>query len=438
MIMGYVIDNDFLMDEWNWEKNSKLGLCPEKLTCGSNKRAWWVCSKGHEWETTIVNKSKGSKCPYCTRSRVLEGFNDLLTTNPKIAAEWNYEKNGDLLPTMVLSGSDRKVWWICENGHEWYARIDSRTHGSMCPVCKKENKISINETRVYYYMHKYFPDSIWTYTDDKLKTMELDVFIPSLMTAIEYDGRYWHQDIDRDRRKDELCYNLGIKLIRIREPGCPKYKSTCDFIYLSNRYKIELKNIIENILDQLGIKNHNIDFDCDMQEIEDLVFHRKRDRLSLLEVFPEIAAEWHPVLNGCLKPENVTAYSNKKVWWKCVTCNHEWMAVISDRAYGRSCPKCAIERQKKKVYCIELNKIFPSMLEASSELNIYRTGISQSCNKSKASAGKHPITNKPLHWLYVEDQIKKDNSIINGAITLGYITQQQFNDYLNNQKTIQN
>ena len=36
----YVIDNKELMSEWYWDKNNDLGLNPDKLTCGSNKKVW--------------------------------------------------------------------------------------------------------------------------------------------------------------------------------------------------------------------------------------------------------------------------------------------------------------------------------------------------------------------------------------------------------------
>ncbi|MCD8196887.1 MAG: zinc-ribbon domain-containing protein, partial [Lachnospiraceae bacterium] len=30
---------------------------------------------------------------------------------------------------------NKKVWWKCENGHEWRATIASRSNGCGCPVC---------------------------------------------------------------------------------------------------------------------------------------------------------------------------------------------------------------------------------------------------------------------------------------------------------------
>ena len=87
-----VIDNAELMAEWNWEKNNELKFDPKTLTLGSNKKVWWKCSIGHEWQTTIYNRNCGKGCPYCAGILVIKGYNDLKTVNPSLAKEWNYEK----------------------------------------------------------------------------------------------------------------------------------------------------------------------------------------------------------------------------------------------------------------------------------------------------------------------------------------------------------
>lgn len=38
---------------------------------------------------------------------------DLATTNPRLAEEWDYERNGSLFPSDVMAGSSRVVWWKC-------------------------------------------------------------------------------------------------------------------------------------------------------------------------------------------------------------------------------------------------------------------------------------------------------------------------------------
>ena len=66
----------------------------------------------------------------------LPGFNDLATTRPEIAMEWNYAQNGKLNPNSTSGTSNKKVWWKCSVcGGEWSAAISSRVRGMGCPYC---------------------------------------------------------------------------------------------------------------------------------------------------------------------------------------------------------------------------------------------------------------------------------------------------------------
>ena len=76
--------------------------------------------------------------PFVRVKTVVIGFNDLATVNPEIASEWHPTKNVNLNPTQLTFSSNKKVWWICKHGHEWYASVASRTnksHQNGCPVC---------------------------------------------------------------------------------------------------------------------------------------------------------------------------------------------------------------------------------------------------------------------------------------------------------------
>ena len=62
--------------------------------------------------------------------------NNLLTENPDLSKQWHPTKNGTLTPTDVTKGSNKKVWWQCEKGHEWEAFIANRAQkGQGCPFC---------------------------------------------------------------------------------------------------------------------------------------------------------------------------------------------------------------------------------------------------------------------------------------------------------------
>ena len=77
--------------------------------------------------------------PYCGDRKALKDCNDPRTTHPKIAREWNRERNGDLKPTDVIAGSNKRVWWKCEEGHEWSGLIANRARKGKadpgCPYC---------------------------------------------------------------------------------------------------------------------------------------------------------------------------------------------------------------------------------------------------------------------------------------------------------------
>ena len=124
--------NPDLAAEWNADKNHPL--TPEDVLPGSSKKVWWQCKNGHEWEVSINNRSRGRGCPYCAGKKVGED-NNLAVLNPDLAAEWHADNNHPLTPTDVTTGSDKKVWWQCKNGHEWEATIGGRSQGHGCPYC---------------------------------------------------------------------------------------------------------------------------------------------------------------------------------------------------------------------------------------------------------------------------------------------------------------
>lgn len=75
----------------------------------SNKTAYWKCYRGHEWQAPIDSRNRGNGCLYCSGRCAVKGENDLQTVNPKLASEWNYDKNNGLTPMDVTSNSNKKV-----------------------------------------------------------------------------------------------------------------------------------------------------------------------------------------------------------------------------------------------------------------------------------------------------------------------------------------
>ncbi|PEI80239.1 hypothetical protein CN636_25260 [Bacillus toyonensis] len=110
------------------------------MVVGSYTKVWWVCEKGHEWETKVHNRTKGSGCPYCTNRKICID-NCLATLNPELAKQWHPTKNGTLTPYDVTRSSSKRVWWKCNEGHEWETSVNNRAYGSDCLYCSRKNKL---------------------------------------------------------------------------------------------------------------------------------------------------------------------------------------------------------------------------------------------------------------------------------------------------------
>jgi very-short-patch-repair endonuclease len=127
-----------LLLEWDYDKN--IDVNPSDVMVGSGKRVWWRCKNGHSWQAIVQNRCrKGHGCPECSGLRV-GNDNNLLIKFPVVAAEWDYEKNGNLTPLDVTAKSGKRVWWKCKYGHRWQSIISHRSNGSRCPFCSRQKR----------------------------------------------------------------------------------------------------------------------------------------------------------------------------------------------------------------------------------------------------------------------------------------------------------
>ncbi|MBR5310472.1 MAG: DUF559 domain-containing protein [Oscillospiraceae bacterium] len=85
------------------------------------------------------------------------------------------------------------------------------------------NGTSLREQEVFFFVKKFFSDAVnrYKFKVDK-KTLEVDIYIPSLKLVIEYDGSYWHKNKENlDNEKNRLLNELGLFVLRVREYGAP-------------------------------------------------------------------------------------------------------------------------------------------------------------------------------------------------------------------------
>ena len=229
----YTTQNN-LCKEWNYNKN--LHLTPYSVTTHSNKKVWWKCNKNHEWKTSVEERVRGRGCPYCCGKKVCID-NSLITKNPILCQEWNYEKNENLTPNNFTQFSAKKVWWKCEKGHEWQAMISNRSSGTGCKKCNNPN-VSKIEKKFFHFFKLVFPEaenSYYFYYNGK--RIEIDIFIKSLNLGIECDGGYVHS---KERViKNDIFIQTDILLILERLLNMTKF-----FIFVNVFFAVNLDYLV--------------------------------------------------------------------------------------------------------------------------------------------------------------------------------------------------
>ena len=136
------IINPELAKEWHPTLNGDK--TPAKVFASSRtEKAWWQCKKiqGHAWETKISTRHHSDQgCPYCDGKKV-DLDNCLVAKNPKLAAYWNYEKNGQLTPSNITVSSGKKAWWKCPScNNEWEGFVNNMNRSKNICTCSKNKK----------------------------------------------------------------------------------------------------------------------------------------------------------------------------------------------------------------------------------------------------------------------------------------------------------
>ena len=274
----YVSDNAQLMAEWNWERN--IDIEPSQVTLGSGKKIWWIGACGHEWEEKPNNRTSKNKysCPYCSNHRILVGYNDLATTNPALATEWHPEKNGELTPETVTHGSNKKVWWICNSGHEFTASIGNRISGKNCPFCAGKKVLKgVND---------------------------LESRFPQI-------AQEWHPTKNADLSPSEISYGSTKKVWWICTKG--------------HEYLSSPNNRTSSKKDCPYCNGHSV-----LKGFNDLE-----------TLFPNISQEWCYEKNNPVEPNMIFPHSSHKYWWICPACKSSYLSAVNNRTRGIGCPNCA-------------------------------------------------------------------------------------------------
>jgi hypothetical protein len=343
-----------LIKEWHPTKNGTL--TPHDVTLGSNKKVWWKCSKGHEWQTTTCKRSRrGYGCPYCSGARVCAD-NSLYYCNRKIAKEWHPTKNGTLTPHDVTSGSGKKVWWKCSKGHEWRANIGARARrGDKCPYCAGVRVCDDNSLQATH------PELAKEWHPTKNGELAPNTVTHGSNKKVWWscvDGHEWQAPVSR-RSAGHGCPYCSGKRSCMTTSIAYKYKDLMkEWHPTKNKGKDPFK-ITKGSDTEVWWKcskghewqtpvNWRLQRKGKVTECPYCCGRLTSNECSLQATHPELAKEWHPTKNGELTPDKLRAGSNTNVWWKC-SKGHEWQKRAYARMHGNTCPHCRLEENNLRI-----------------------------------------------------------------------------------------
>lgn len=260
-----------LSKEWS-EKNE---IKPTEVTGRSDLKVWWKCRKcSYEWQARIADRTVGSACPVCAGHVTARGINDLETLYPEITADWS-DKN-ETMPYQMSAKSREFVWWKCGRcGFEYQAVIDSRVKGLKCPECRKRflakeaerKRLSYDFKRKAVAYYSRLADRDVLINGDEPVGLPMETYFPKQKAVIEVEDGSKHRGRypKRERIKNWLCYNAGVRLFRIVYPG-GKEMNTCACITLSDNSADVFSSALRTIFDIL-----DLEADIDVKRDYDLI-----------------------------------------------------------------------------------------------------------------------------------------------------------------------
>lgn len=275
----------------------------------------------------------------------------LFETNPELLSEWHPTKNTSFSFQDLSFRSHKKVWWVCDRGHEWEKEVYVRARGSNCPSCPVSrtsvgvNDISSTHPEIAAQWHPILNKNknILNYTKGSHEKIwwllpcghEIEQQIRRRKTIAE-DCIYCRNITAKEGFNDLATTNPDIAKLWHPTKNASLTPSQITSQYVKkvwwlgkcrHEWNLSPKYMIAS--DHCRVcSNQNL-----QQGVNDLATHHQK-----------LIKEWHPTKNNSLIPANFLSISYAKVWW-LGECNHEWEASIGSRTKKKTgCPYCTNQK----------------------------------------------------------------------------------------------
>lgn len=169
------------------------------------------CPSGHTFHMRYDDWVNGHRCRKCYEEKIKYSVDEI----KEILSKERYT----LLSTNV-NGINDKIKIKCDKGHIYKGTLHNFLNFNRCPICSKHLHQSKGEKEVVEFIHQIYNGVI---IENDRKTiqnpitkymLELDILLPDINKAIEYNSEYWHRDY-KDNIKINECINHNIDLMII-------------------------------------------------------------------------------------------------------------------------------------------------------------------------------------------------------------------------------
>ncbi len=115
----------YTLDEMRQLAQQRGGQCLSTAYINSVHKLRWQCAQGHRWDASPGMILRGQWCPTCNKPQ-----KETLAHMQTLARS----RKGQCLARVYINLTT-KLWWECEEGHQWETAPKLVKQGRWCPAC---------------------------------------------------------------------------------------------------------------------------------------------------------------------------------------------------------------------------------------------------------------------------------------------------------------
>ena len=337
-----------LLEYWDYEKNK---VKPDGIFSKSPQSFWWKCDKGHSYKQSLNVKTRGNifSCPICSKYQrisipekiiyfyVSKVFDDVIENYKN---DWLGKKEIDIFIPKLNIG-------IEYDGFRYHKNIDEDKQKDL--LCNEHNTKLIRIREKSCPNYKSCSIKIFTEKDYSQEFTYLESALLRLAEILEVNIDV---NIERDISNVLKIVNIGNKdnCLAITNP-----EVLDEWVYEKNE---EMRLTPYNITNGTNIKawwkcknghSYKSAIGIKIGQNTGCPYCNGRKILKgfndLASNCPELLKEWDYEKNK-VKPDEISKWSLKKVWWKCDK-GHSYQSSINSRLARCGCPYCSGHRVMK-------------------------------------------------------------------------------------------